>query len=198
MGRDIPKETQDPKTKSKPEESEYSEEEELDTEEEETKVKERMDQMDKEVKDLDETAQKRIRNLEFAADRYLWFPDPDSTEKVRCRCCPKKHFNSMQSAIEHLKTRYHKHQARHYVMDNCKEEAKVKEAKKDNLARKQKWLSKKAKKQQEKRKEKTNNLTVEEIEQRKKKFQEKKARRLARKQQADSPAPAAKESLEKE
>jgi len=46
-------------------------------------VKERMDQMDKEVKDLDETAQKRIRNLEFAADRYLWFPDPDSTEKVR-------------------------------------------------------------------------------------------------------------------
>jgi hypothetical protein len=39
---------------------------------------------------------------------------------------------------------------------------------------------------------------VEEIEQRKKKFQEKKARRLARKQQADSPAPAAKESPEKE
>lgn len=55
----------------------------------------------------------------------------------------------MQSAIEHLKTRFHKHQslcgmvvssrARRYVMENCKEEAKVREAKKDNLARKQKW-----------------------------------------------------------
>lgn len=57
----------------------------------------------------------------------------------------------MQSAIEHLKTRFHKHQfvlggsvngrARHYVMDNCKEESRVKEAKKDNLARKQKWYA---------------------------------------------------------
>lgn len=47
------------------------------------RMKERMDQIDKEVKELDETAQKRVRNLEFAADRYLWFPDPDSTEKVR-------------------------------------------------------------------------------------------------------------------
>ena len=55
----------------------------------------------------------------------------------------------MQSAIEHLKTRFHKHQslcgvgvngrARRYVMENCKEESRVKEAKKDTLERKQKW-----------------------------------------------------------
>ena len=46
-------------------------------------MKERKDQMDKDVKYQDETEQKRIRNLEYAADRYLWSPDPDSTEKVR-------------------------------------------------------------------------------------------------------------------
>ena len=46
-------------------------------------MKEKIETVDRDIAELDEAAQKRIRNLEFAADRFLWFPDPDSTEKVR-------------------------------------------------------------------------------------------------------------------
>ena len=55
----------------------------MNSEEEEKLMKEKIETLDHDIAELDESAQKRIRNLEFAADRFLWFPDPDSTEKVR-------------------------------------------------------------------------------------------------------------------
>ena len=42
-----------------------------------------METVNNELAELDDAAQRRIRNLEFAAERYLWYPDMNSTEKVR-------------------------------------------------------------------------------------------------------------------
>ena len=42
-----------------------------------------METVNNELAELDDAAKRRIRNLEFAAERYLWYPDMNSTEKVR-------------------------------------------------------------------------------------------------------------------
>lgn len=55
----------------------------MNSEEEERKMEEKMETLNQDIAAMDKSAQKRIRNLELAADRYLWFPDPDSTEQVR-------------------------------------------------------------------------------------------------------------------
>ena len=46
-------------------------------------MNERMETVNNELAELDDAAKRRIRNLEFAAERYLWYPDMNSTEKVR-------------------------------------------------------------------------------------------------------------------
>lgn len=39
--------------------------------------------MNKELADMDETAKKRIKNLECEAHRYLWYPDLENGNEVR-------------------------------------------------------------------------------------------------------------------
>lgn len=46
-------------------------------------MNERMETVNNELAELDDAAKRRIRNLEFAAECYLWYPDMNSTEKVR-------------------------------------------------------------------------------------------------------------------
>ncbi|KAK8793785.1 hypothetical protein JH06_0640 [Blastocystis sp. subtype 4] len=163
------------------EESESQNSSEEDSENTEEKLNERMETVNNELAELDDAAKRRIRNLEFAAERYLWYPDMNSTEKVRCRCCIKKQFNSMQDAIEHLKTRDHKHMMRRYVIENCKDPKRTEEMKRKCNERKQQWKARRAARRKEKKMEILKNLSEEEIQRRKQKFQEKKARRLARK-----------------
>ena len=57
--------------------------EEQKSENDEEKLKEREEEINHEISELDEATRKRIRNLEFAAHRYLWYPDMNSTDKVR-------------------------------------------------------------------------------------------------------------------
>ena len=62
-------------------ESQNSSEEESENTEE--KLNKQMEIVNTELDELDDAAKRRIRNLEFAAERYLWYPDINSTETVR-------------------------------------------------------------------------------------------------------------------
>ena len=158
----------------------------VESEEEERKAIARMEEINSEFASMSKEEQKRVRNLECEAARYLWYPDPDSMKLIRCRCCPQCQLRGIKSALDHLKSKAHKRQARHYVIANCKDKEKIKERRKANYERMQKWLEKKKLQRKQKKKEKLKNLTPEEIAIRKEKFQQKKARRLERKKAASA------------
>ncbi|KAK8829653.1 hypothetical protein AV274_1777 [Blastocystis sp. ATCC 50177/Nand II] len=171
---------------SKEAREESSSDESIDSEEEQKKIEEQTEKVNKELEDMDEAAKKRIKNLECEAHRYLWFPDLENGNEVRCRCCFNKHFKSMEAALEHLSTKQHKHKARRYVIDNCKDKELIERKKKEAKERMLKWIERKRERKAAAKKEKLKNLSEEEIARRKAKFQEKKARRLARKKAQES------------
>lgn len=39
--------------------------------------------MNQDLEELDDDAKRRIKNLEFAAGRYLWYPDIEKGDEVR-------------------------------------------------------------------------------------------------------------------
>lgn len=39
--------------------------------------------MNQDLEELDDDAKRRIKNLEFAAARYLWYPDIEKGDEVR-------------------------------------------------------------------------------------------------------------------
>ncbi|CBK22357.2 uncharacterized protein [Blastocystis hominis] len=159
---------------------------ETDSEEEERKAKEEMEKINKELTSLSKEEQKRIKNLECEASRYLWYPDHESMNNIRCRCCPKCCFKTISNALEHLKTKKHRRLARRYVIDHCTDKKKIEERRNSNYERLQRWIEKKKLRRSAKRKEKLKNLTPEQIALRKEKFQQKKARRMERKKAAES------------
>ena len=56
---------------------------ETDSEEEERQANEEMEKINKELTSLSKEEQKRIKNMECEASRYLWYPDHESMNNIR-------------------------------------------------------------------------------------------------------------------
>ncbi|KAK8814392.1 hypothetical protein WA158_008254 [Blastocystis sp. Blastoise] len=129
---------------------------------------------------LDEETTLKIKKLEKQCDRWLWYPDDEKNDLIRCKACVYKVFHSQSAALEHIQSHDHHKMVRKYREDRLSEKTKKENEAKD-LHRKEKWINRKKAAKKQKKAEKLKSLTPEEIEKRKQKFQEKKQRRLARK-----------------